>query len=116
MLTLEELKTIYDHAYFRRKENELSLLITLLMSTPLKMCDLLGWFNHNRNRRLCFLRNTKILEEYERVVILFPKKHQTYLLQWKKTAKNWIGKKSVTFELLRKSCKIARKKGQWPSY
>lgn len=114
MLTPRELKTIYDRAHFRRKVNELCLLITLLMVTSLKMCDLLGWFNRNRNLRLRYLKDTKILEEYERVTILFPKKHQTYLFQWKKAAQRWIGKKSVTFELLRKSCKRAKAIGQWP--
>lgn len=74
------------------------------MTTNLKMRDILGWFNYNLNKRRKFLQDPKILEEYELVRILFPKKHQTYLLQWKKACRLWIGKENVTFERLRRSC------------
>ena len=106
MVTSEELKIIYDHAYLRRKIDELCLLVTLIIVTRLKMRDLLGWFNRNRNQRIHYLQNMEILEEYERVAILFPKKHQTYLIQLKKATRNWIGK-TVTFEQIRKSSKKA---------
>lgn len=103
-LTLEELKIIYEHARVRKTMNELCLLIYMLMTTRLKMRDLLGWFNRDRVKRRNYLGDVKVLQEYELVRILFPKKHQTYLLQWKRACKAWIGKRNVTFEMLRKSC------------
>lgn len=109
MLTAEELKVIYDRVRLRKTTNELCLLVYLLMTTRLKVRDLLGWFNGDMAERRRFLRDTKMLEEYELVRVLFPKKHQTYLLQWKKVCQSWTGKENVTFEMLRKSCKIARK-------
>lgn len=108
MFTLTELKIIYNRARCRKTVDELCLIIYMLMTTNLKMRDLLGWFNRDIMKRRKTLQDLKILEEYELIRILFPKKHQTYLLQWKKACQSWIGKKDVTFELLRKSCKNAK--------
>lgn len=108
MFTLNELQIIYDRARCRKTIDELCLIIYMLMTTTLKMQDLLGWFNRDRIKRRKYLQDLKILEEYELIRILFPKKHQTYLLQWKKACHSWIGKKNVTFEMLRRSCKYAK--------
>lgn len=113
MFTLEELIIIYHKVRFRKTIDELCLLVYLLMTTNLKMCDLLGWFNYNLNKRRKILHDPKILEEYELIKIPFPKKHQTYLLQWKKACRSWIGKENVTFEKLRRSCKKERIKLQF---
>lgn len=111
MFTLEELIIIYDRVRFRKTIDELCLIVYLLMTTNLKMRDLLGWFNYNLNKRRKFLQDPQVLEEYELVRILFPKKHQTYLLQWKRACRCWIGKeKNVTFERLRNSCKREKSK------
>lgn len=110
MFTVEELNIIYDKVKFRKTVDELCLIVYLLMTTNLKMCDILGWFNYNMNKRRKILQDPSILEEYELVRILFPKKHQTYLLQWKKVCRSWIGKENATFERLRRSCKKERAK------
>lgn len=109
MFTLKELQVIYNRARCRKTVDELCLIIYMLMTTNLKMRDLLGWFNKDRLKRRQCLVDLKILEEYELIPILFPKKHQTYLLQWKKVCESWIGKKNVTFEMLRKACKEAKR-------
>lgn len=106
---MRELKAIYWRARLRRTTSELCLLVYLLMTTELKMRDLLGWFNEDMARRRKCLRDLEILQEYELIRVLFPKKHQTYLLQWKKACGSWIGRRNVTFEKLRRSCVGARK-------
>lgn len=103
--TAKELEIIYEKAQVRKTVSELCLLVYLLMTTRLKVHDLLGWFNRNRGRRRNYLQDPTILEEYELIPVLFPKKHQTYLLQWKKACQMWIGRRDVTFEMLRKACK-----------
>lgn len=105
LFTLKELQIIYERARCRKTVDEMCLLVYMMMTTTLKMCDLLGWFNRDRMKRRKCLQDLKILEEYELIRILFPKKHQTYLLQWKKACHLWIGRKDVTFEMLRRSCK-----------
>lgn len=107
MLTVKELRKIYLKVCFRTTVSELCLLVYMLMTTRLKMCDLLGWFNQDIGQRRKYLRDLNVLAEYELVPKLFTRKHQTYLLQWKKACESWIGKR-VTFELLRKSCEHAR--------
>lgn len=104
MLSVQELQVIYRQAYARTRVSELCLLVYLLMTTRLKMCDLLGWFNRDIGKRRRYLEDLRVLQEYELVPVLFPKKHQTYLLQWKRACFRWIGKKNVTFEMLRRSC------------
>lgn len=89
----------------RKTTSEVCLLVYMLMTTNLKIRDLLGWFNHNRSKRQRVLEDPQILEEYELSRVLFPKTHQTYLLQWKRACELWIGKRNVTFEMLRRSCK-----------
>lgn len=108
LFTLKELQLIYERARCRKTVDELCLIVYMMMTTSLKMRDLLGWFNRDRMKRRKCLRDLKVLEEYELIRILFPKKHQTYLLQWKKACQLWIGKKDVTFEMLRRSCKRAK--------
>lgn len=81
------------------------------MFTDLKVSDLLGWFNKDSGKRKQYLKCLNILEDYESCNRLFTKKHQTYLIKWKRLCKQWIDKENVTFEILRKSCKRAKKKG-----
>lgn len=86
--------------------DEMCMLVYLLMKTKLKVCDVLGWFNKNVRKRKEFLRKFNIsLEDYEYVPYLFPKTHQTYLLQWKTACLSWIGKYDVTFEMLKRTKK-----------
>lgn len=101
MLTREELQVIYNKVRFKTTVSELCLLIYLLMTTGLKMRDLLGWFNRDVSIRSKYLKDLKILQEYELVPTLFSRKHQTYLLQLKRACLMWIGRKNVTFEMLR---------------
>ena len=107
----KELKKIYDKVRFRRTTEEMSMLVYIIMFTNLKMVDLLGWFNNDIGKRRKCLKNLHILEDYEWCKRLFTKKHQTYLINWKKACKIWLGKKNITFEDFRQSCKEAKTKG-----
>lgn len=109
-MSTKELKQIYSKVRFRKTTDEMSMLVYLIMFTGLKVSDLLGWFNLNLVKRRNFLKSFNILEDYESAQILFTKKHKTYLLQWKKACKMWIGKENATFEWLRKCCKNAKLK------
>lgn len=110
--TPKELKIIHDKVQVLKSTDEMSMLIYLLLKTNLKVCDLLGWFNHNVPKRTLYLdtNDLHILEDYESIPTLFPKKHQTYLLQWKAACVKWIGKTHVTFEMIRKSKQPLKKK------
>lgn len=112
LFSTNELKIIYERVRFRKTTDELSMLIYVIMFTGLKVSDILGWFNNDLGKRRKVLKQLNILEEYESVVKLFTKKHQTYLLQWKKACESWIGRKlNATFEALRQSCYVAKKNG-----
>lgn len=106
----KDLKIIYDKVRFRKTTEELSMLIYIMMFTNLKVSDLLGWFNEDLGKRRQYLKKLHILEDYESSRKLFTKKHQTYLINWKKAVKLWIGKKNATFEAFRQSCKNAKLK------
>lgn len=106
--TPRDLKTIYDKVRFRKTTEELSMLIYIMMFTNLKVSDILGWFNENLGKRREYLKNLNILEDYESSRKLFTKKHQTYLIKWKKLVEAWIGKRNATFESFRRSCQNAK--------
>lgn len=108
--SLKDLKIIYDKVRFRKTTEELSMLIYIMMFTNLKVSDLLGWFNEDLGKRRQYLKNLNILEDYESSRKLFTKKHQTYLINWKRAVELWIGKKNATFEAFRQSCKNAKLK------
>lgn len=107
----KELKRIYDRVRFRKTTDETSMLVYVMMFTNLKMSDLLGWFNNDLGKRRKCLKNLNILEDYESRKMLFTKKHQTYLINWKRTCRIWTGKKNTTFEDLRRSCRKAKENG-----
>lgn len=79
-----------------------------MMFTDLKVSDILGWFNQDLGKRRKCLKDLNILEDYESLKKLFTKKHQTYLIGWKRVVESWIGKKNATFESFRHSCKNAK--------
>lgn len=80
------------------------------MFKDLKVSDILGWFNDDLGKRRECLKDLNILEDYESLRKLFTKKHQTYLINFKRVVKSWIGKKNATFEAFRQSCKKAKMK------
>lgn len=108
--SLRDLKIIYDKVRFRKTTEELSMLVYIMMFTDLKVSDLLGWFNEDLGKRREYLKDLNILEDYESLRKLFTKKHQTYLIKWKRVVERWIGKKNATFEAFRLSCKNAKMK------
>jgi hypothetical protein len=103
--TDDEFKIIRKNVEIRKSTDELCMLIYLLLETKLKVSQALGWFNHNLGKRRKFLKDyrTILLEDYKDVPRLFTKTRQAYLTQWKRLCLKWLGKKNVTFEMLKRT-------------
>lgn len=102
-LTADQMKTIRQRVSVRKNTDEMSLLIYLWIETRLTMRDLLGWFNNDPGKRRLYLNNREeLLEDFANVPKLFPKTHQTYLMQWKRSCRSWVGVEGATFEMLRR--------------
>lgn len=107
--SLTEMQILYNNAEKRKSTSEICMLVYLLLRTRLKISDLLGWFNHHLNERVSYLgKYPELLEDYIKVPRLFPKKHQTYLLQFKKICRKWIRVENASFQMLQRS-KISSK-------
>lgn len=107
LFTPDQLEEIRNKVSALKTTDELSMLVYLILSTDLKMKDLLGWFNKNPLKRREYLNNANLdlLEDYESVPLLFPKTHHAYLVQWKRACKDWIGVEGATFEMLKRKPK-----------
>lgn len=104
VFTPEQLQTIRSRVEKWKETDEMALLIYLLVETPLKVGDLLGWFNTNVEKRKEYLKDKPdLLGEFLSVPKLFPKTHQAYLKQWKRVCSQWFGIQEATFEMVRRA-------------